>query len=91
MSETAITRSILKRLNAIDGVKAIKLPGGPMLERGTPDIHVTARGRSVWLEVKRPGETPSKIQEKRIKEWAEAGAEVAVVTSVEQAMEMVNG
>ena len=60
MSETAITRRILRAINARPDAKAIKLHGSGWMEVGTPDIHATVAGRSFWLEVKRPGETAKK-------------------------------
>jgi hypothetical protein len=50
---------------------------------GDPDIDACVRGRSVQLEVKRPGERPTPLQFKRIEEWRRAGAVAAVVNSVE--------
>ena len=37
--------------------------------RGDPDIDACIRGRSVQIEVKRPGERPTLLQLKRIEEW----------------------
>lgn len=83
MTEHAIVRRILRALNALPNAKAIKIHGGPYTESGTPDIHLTYRGWSYWLEVKQPGGTPTPIQWQRLKEWESAGATVAVVTSWE--------
>lgn len=49
---------------------------------GDPDIDACIRGRSVQLEVKRPGERPTALQARRLEEWRRAGAIVAVVHSV---------
>jgi hypothetical protein len=49
---------------------------------GDPDIDACIRGRSVQLEVKRPGEKPTPLQLKRLTEWQQAAALVGVVTSV---------
>ena len=49
---------------------------------GDPDIDACIRGRSLQLEVKRPGEKPTLLQLKRLEEWRQAGALVGVVTSV---------
>jgi hypothetical protein len=56
---------------------------------GMPDLYATheAWGVSAWLEVKRPGEQPTKAQ----REWHDrtraAGVAVLVVTSASQALE----
>lgn len=33
------------------------------MPRGVPDIHATIRGRSVWIEVKRPGAEQAKLSQ----------------------------
>jgi hypothetical protein len=38
-------------------------------------------GRAVWLEAKRPGEEPTRIQEHRMRELIKVGCPVAVVRS----------
>jgi hypothetical protein len=52
---------------------------------GVPDVLAIKDGRACWLECKRPGEHPTKIQELRMKELREAGCPVAVVTSADEA------
>lgn len=47
--------------------------GGGRTKIGLPDIHVTYYGRSVWIELKKPGGKASKIQLRRIKEIKAAG------------------
>jgi hypothetical protein len=42
-------------------------------------------GRAFWLECKRPGEEPTKIQLHRMRELSAAGCPVAVVTSAAEA------
>jgi hypothetical protein len=81
-SERAIVRSILAYLNSQPGCLARKRWGGGMGVAGDPDIDACLRGRSVQLEVKRPGEKPTPLQLKRLAEWRQAGALVGVVTSV---------
>ena len=51
---------------------------------GEPDIDACLSGRSVQLEVKRPGEKATPLQLKRLEQWRQAGALTAVVTSVEE-------
>ena len=81
-SERAIVKSILTYLNGISGCLARKRWGGGMGVAGDPDIDACVHGRSLQLEVKRPGEKPTPLQVKRLEEWRDAGAIVAVVTSV---------
>ena len=81
-SEGAIVKAILAYLNGLPGCLARKRWGGGMGVAGDPDIDACIRGRSLQLEVKRPGEKPTPLQLKRLEEWRQAGALVGVVTSV---------
>lgn len=74
MRETALTRGILRALNAHPDCKAIKTKG---LEVGTPDIVGCYRGQAFLVEVKATAKV-TKMQRWRLDEWARAGA-VAVV------------
>jgi hypothetical protein len=80
--ESAIVKAILAYLNSLPGCVARKRWGGGMGVAGDPDIDACIRGRSVQLEVKRPGEMPTPLQLKRLEEWRQAGAVVAVVHSL---------
>jgi hypothetical protein len=82
-TERAIVKAILAYLNGQPGCLARKRWGGGMGVVGDPDIDACVRGRSVQLEVKRSGERPTPLQLKRLDEWRQAGAIVAVVSSVE--------
>jgi hypothetical protein len=82
-TERAIVKAILAYLNGLPCCLARKRWGGGMGVAGDPNIDACIRGRSVQLEVKRPGEKPTPLQLKRIEEWRQAGAVVAVVSSVE--------
>jgi hypothetical protein len=81
-TERAIVKAILAYLNGQPGCLARKRWGGGMGVVGDPDIDACVRGRSVQLEVKRPGERPTPLQLKRLEEWRRAGAVAAVVNSV---------
>lgn len=79
MRETLNSQQIVKKINKIDGCKAIKLPGGQHLEVGTPDILMIYKGKAFLIENKSPGNFPSEIQLQRLKEWEEAGATCLVL------------
>jgi hypothetical protein len=81
-SERAIVKAILAYLNGLPGCLARKRWGGGMGVAGDPDIDSCIHGRSLQLEVKRPGEKPTPLQLKRLEEWRKAGALAGVVTSV---------
>ncbi len=83
-SEGAIVKAILRYLNSLPCCLARKRWGGGMGVAGEPDIDACLSGRSVQLEVKRPGEKATPLQLKRLEQWRQAGALTAVVTSVEE-------
>ena len=87
MTESALSRRIREHANALPACRALKLPGGPMMERGTPDLLVVREGRAVFLEVKVGKNKPSKLQERRLDQWREAGAVAIPVWSFEEAVE----
>jgi hypothetical protein len=89
-SEGAIVKAILAYLNGLPGCLARKRWGGGMGVAGDPDIDACIRGRSVQLEVKRPGEKPTPLQLKRLEEWQRAGAVVAVVHGVGETREILD-
>ena len=80
--ESAIVKAILAYLNTLPQCLARKRWGGGMGVAGEPDIDACLRGRSIQLEVKRPGQRPTLLQLKRMEDWRQAGAIVGIVTSV---------
>ncbi|HLH16236.1 MAG TPA: hypothetical protein VKX45_03405 [Bryobacteraceae bacterium] len=81
-SERAIVKAILTYLNGLPGCVARKRWGGGLGVTGDPDITGCIGGRHFEFEVKRPGERPTALQMHRLREWTEAGALAATVTSV---------
>lgn len=67
------------------GWLAINRHGSSYTRRGDPDVEVIKDGRCAFMEVKRPGETPTKAQEHRMRELAGAGCPVCVVYSAQDA------
>ena len=53
----------------------VKLHGSAMMTRGLPDLYVLIEGRSLWIELKAPGNRPSPLQWHRIGEIQDAGGE----------------
>jgi hypothetical protein len=56
---------------------------------GDSDITGCIRGWHFELEVKRPGERPTPLQLRRLREWRYAGAITGVVTSVAEVRELL--
>lgn len=57
--------------------------------RGLMDLFLLRRGRTVWIEVKRTGEGARRQQQKRADEMIVHGAEVFIVDTLEEAMEIL--
>lgn len=64
---------------------ACKMHGSAFSVAGLPDVLCIKDGRAVWMEAKRPGEEPTKIQSHRMRELASFGCPSAVVTSAAEA------
>ena len=58
---------------------------------GMPDVMAIRNGHVAFLEVKRPGEEPTKVQTHRMRQHAEAGASVTWVTSAGEARAFLEG
>ena len=89
-TESVVIRRIMERLKELPQTKAIKLHGSIYIESGTPDIHITYKGRSYWCEVKQPGRMLTQLQAQRLKEWENAGATVGVVHSWDEVRNILN-
>lgn len=83
--ESAIVGMISKHLRR-RGWLVHKNHGGPMVAPGWPDLICIKAGRVVFLEVKRPGERPTKIQEHVLGQLAGQQVPASVVYSVEDAI-----
>lgn len=88
--ESAILASIVRRLTVLrDGGTPLwwlKVHGGPMQPAGVPDLLVCSAGRFVALEVKRPGESATPLQQETMRRIARAGGATVVVRSAEEAV-----
>lgn len=81
----AIRRALLDR-----GAFVVKLHGGAMQRAGLPDLLVVYAGRTLWLEVKQPGGRPTPLQAATIDAIRAAGGAAYVVTSVAEALRIVD-
>lgn len=57
--------------------------------RGVPDRIFFRNGKTVAIEVKRPGRSPTKLQEYELAKLRRAGITAGVATSVEEAMALL--
>lgn len=88
--ESRLQRKIRKALEKEFGGYWWKVWGGPFQPAGLPDLMGIVDGRAICLEVKRPKERASLVQERTMARLSVAGAIVAVVTSVAEAIDVVN-
>ena len=95
--ESTIVRSILDELRLRgSAVWFRKNHGGPFSTAGVPDIEVIFRRGAhepaivVFLEVKRPGGEPTKLQNATMDSILRAGGFAFVVTSREEALLILN-
>lgn len=72
------------------GGEAYKVHGNEFTPRGTPDICGVYKGFSIWLETKMPGNKPTLIQWKRMRDWRAAGSFTCVPYSVQDAVQMLD-
>jgi len=56
---------------------------------GDPDLEILYRGTHIECELKRMGENPTPLQVRRMEEWRQAGAVVAVIRTVAEMRELM--
>ncbi len=84
MKKPPLEKTIVNNVMAVArsmGYWTMKNHGSQFSVAGLPDVLCIKAGRAVWLEAKRPGEEPTRIQEHRIRELIGVGCPVAVVRS----------
>lgn len=82
-----ITGEVRVLLESVPDSAVVKIKGGAAQESGLPDFYFTCAalsGRSVWIEVKRPGEEPRKLQQYKLDKFRRAGAMAISITSVDE-------
>ena len=73
------------------GWKAYKTHGSHYSQRGLPDVFCLKNGVTAWMEVKRPGNDPTKIQVHNLKTLAGMNFPVEVVYSAADARRFLEG
>lgn len=95
MKESTLTKAILAmvkaRRQAGARIKAVKIHGSQYMEAGTPDIDLCFNGRAFKLEAKTGKGKTTPIQDRRLREWNDAGAVTGVVRSVADVEELLDG
>lgn len=84
MLEKDIQTKILNFINSQPGCYAVKVTGGLYQKGGISDILACVKGRYVAIEVKRPGERLTPLQESFLAKVVYTGGRAFVATSVEE-------
>lgn len=66
-----------------------KIHGGGYQRAGLPDVYISVRGRSIWVEMKRPGADTTALQRAVLKTLASTGAFCGTAESPERAVTVV--
>lgn len=80
--EKTITNNIVRYLNTLPACYARKIHGS-RYAAGFPDIICVREGLAIWIEVKRPGNVATKLQEIELEKWRTAGSLAIVAYSLE--------
>ena len=83
--ETRLSEKVLDTLKS-QGGWWFKVHGGPYQLAGVPDIIGCWNGYFVAIELKIPGEKPTRLQELIIQAIHNAGGRTGIATSVEEAL-----
>lgn len=86
--ESGIQSSILQWLEK-QGHAPVKIHAGIYTRKGTHDVICCVQGRFVALEVKKPGEQPTLIQQKAAARVLKSGGVSERVTSLAEVQELV--
>lgn len=79
MRERDIERTLVGAIQALGGeVRKVQWTG----RRGAPDRVVMLAGRTIWVELKRPGEVPASWQEREHGRMRAMGQRVLVIDSL---------
>src|SRR5690606_3662606 len=86
MREADLQAKILDLIRSRPGWWAVKYhQDGRYASAGTPDILACYQGHFVAMEVKRPGEKPTRLQQVVLRRIAQAGGTAVVVASIDSA------
>lgn len=92
--EAKVLRDIIKELArrkaAGEPTWWFKAAGGPRQRAGIPDLIICYFGKFCSLEVKAPGEKPTKLQQHTMGKIAAAGGRCGSADSVEQAVAILD-
>ncbi len=86
--ERTVRKAIIDTLNSLPHTMALGLAAGPFQQPGLPDILCVVSGRAMFVEVKRPGKTPTPRQAAMLARLSRAKALAAVAFTVKDAVKL---
>lgn len=89
MLESRIKENILEALRK-RGARPVKQYGCIYTEAGMPDLLICYKGRFICMELKRPGEKPTKKQLQVLRSFTRAEATIGIACSVDEAMNILD-
>jgi hypothetical protein len=90
MLESQLITRIEKAIKrACEGCYWIKMHGSAFTRAGMPDIFIYWRNKTLAMEVKLPGKSPTRIQRVMLNRLARNGVYTGVVHSVDEAMTLL--
>lgn len=90
--ESEIVSAIVGVLSKVPESQVFKTHGSAFSASGVPDLFFTCSmigGRAVWVEVKRPGQSPTRVQAARMSALSRSGALCYVWRSADDARRFV--
>jgi len=91
VKESNIVNKILHYLEDQQHMWCFKVHGGAFQTKGVPDIVGCYKGQFYALEVKRPGEKTTKLQDYQMEQIEKAQGKTKVVTSLDEVKEFLKG
>ena len=89
--EQVYQTEVIEYIKTVPGAFVWKATAGPYSRQGIPDVCAVIDGHFFGFEIKRPYiGTPTKVQERTIRQIREAGGTAAVISFREQAKEVID-
>lgn len=90
MSESALTRRVIEKINGLPRSYCIKVHGNRYQKKGTPDVIGCCNTRSFVYEVKLHGNVPTAIQQYELNKWESAGSLIIPYTyNIDEAIDIL--
>lgn len=90
-TESKLTKQIIQHLERLRrsgrNVWSLKIHGHAMQRAGVPDLLILLDGQYLWIEIKKPGGVPTKLQSHEMQRIEAAGGRTCVVTSLAEFLE----